>query len=193
MDGTRTRRSTWMVAALVLVIGTLGVGIASGQALGDTYTGCLRPTGKLVKVRVGDDPLAPCIGPAEEVSWGEMGPRGERGSQGETGPRGPAGPTGISGYEIATFVKTQPGTIGFETNTYAAPCPAGKTVLGGGASVLADTEPDGIFDTAWDGYHIVQSYPTADGSGWNATTNVHNPTEDTYQVTVFAICVTVAG
>lgn len=185
----RVRRGVGLVAALVVVIGAFGIGIASGQTTGDTYTGCLRPTGKLVKVRVGDDPLAPCID-AEEVSWGEIGPQGLRGPRGQQGIQGTPG---ISGYEIATFVKTQPGTVGFETVTYAASCPAGKTVLGGGASVLADTEPDGIFDAAWDDYHIVQSYPQGDGTGWKATTNIHNPTEDTYQITVFAICATVAA
>ena len=99
LDGTRTRRSIGMVAALVLAVGALGIGIAQGQTTGDTYTGCLRVSGKLVKVAVGDAPLRPCIGPAVEISWNETGPQGIRGPQGLQGPqghRGEQGPPGVT-------------------------------------------------------------------------------------------------
>jgi collagen triple helix repeat protein len=113
MDGTRTRSSIWMVAVLVLAIGALGIGIASAQTSGDTYAGCLRPSGKLVKVAVGDAPLAPCVGPAVEVSWGEIGPQGPAGDDGEIGPRGIPGPRGQQG---AQGQQGPPGVLGFYTN-----------------------------------------------------------------------------
>jgi hypothetical protein len=86
-----------MVAALALAIGALGVGVASGQSTGDTYTGCLQPSGKLVKVAVGTDPTSPCQGSAVQVSWNQTGEQGAPGPQGPSGPQGPLGPQGDRG------------------------------------------------------------------------------------------------
>jgi hypothetical protein len=103
MDGkTRSRSLIVTVSVLVLAVGALGIGIAQGQTSGDTYTGCLRTSGKVVKVAIGDSPISPCVAPAVEISWNETGPQGARGPQGLQGPqgaRGLEGPTGATGIQ----------------------------------------------------------------------------------------------
>ena len=80
MDGNgRTRRSIGMVLALVLAVGALGIGIASGQTSGNTYTACLKG-GTLSKVAIGTAPANPCQGGATQVSWNETGEQGPPGS-----------------------------------------------------------------------------------------------------------------
>lgn len=202
IGNVRAGRGIVVLASFLIAVASLGIGIAFGQSTGNTYSGCLRPDGKLVKVAIGPEPTSPCAGSAVQISWnesgppGDVGPRGAQGppgAEGERGLRGVQGPPGTSGYEIVTFVQTQPG-FGFESVTYSAPCPSGKTVLGGGASVLADSGTiDGVYDTAWDGYGVAQSYPRGDGTGWTVTTHIDNPLFDPYQITVFAICAIVAS
>ncbi|HET7236882.1 MAG TPA: hypothetical protein VFK59_10680 [Actinomycetota bacterium] len=98
MDGkTRPRSLIVTLSALVLAIGALGIGVASGQATGDTYTGCLQPSGKLVKVAIGTEPTSLCKGSAVQVSWNQTGPQGSQGAQGSPGPQGPAGADGERG------------------------------------------------------------------------------------------------
>jgi hypothetical protein len=85
MDGnSRTRRSIGMVAALILAVGALGIGIASGQTSGNTYTACLKG-GTLTKVAIGTEPASPCVGGATPVSWNEQGRDGQDGEDGQDG------------------------------------------------------------------------------------------------------------
>lgn len=100
-----------MVTALVIAVGALSIGVAQGQVEGQTFTGCLRPNGKLVKVAIGAEPTSPCKGIAVQVSWGEEGPPGQPGSPGAPGPQGPQGPQGDRGPRGARG-PAGPGIIG---------------------------------------------------------------------------------
>jgi hypothetical protein len=71
----RARRGMGLVAALVLAVSALGIGIASGQTSGDTYTACLNG-GNLTKVDIGTEPASPCAGTAVQVSWNQLGQQG---------------------------------------------------------------------------------------------------------------------
>ena len=76
MDGkTRPRSLIVTVFALVLEIGVIGISVASAQATGDTFTGCLKG-GTLTKVAIGSEPVSPCSPSATEVSWNETGTPG---------------------------------------------------------------------------------------------------------------------
>jgi hypothetical protein len=76
MDGkTRSRSLIVTVSALVLAIGAIGIGVASAQATGDTFTGCLKG-GTLTKVAIGSEPLSTCPSSATEISWNEAGTPG---------------------------------------------------------------------------------------------------------------------
>jgi hypothetical protein len=188
MDGNskRVRGSIGLVAALVLAVGAFGIGIASGQTSGDTFTGCLRLTGKLVKVAIGSEPTSPCLGSAVEISWNETGPRGLRGLPGQQGS------PGISGYFIATTSQTHPANVGGIFTSLNANCPGGQRALGGGASALADGQGTGNFTGSTNAYVVTQDYPKADGTGWVATFDIDNSIiEAPFQMTVYAICANV--
>lgn len=144
MDGrSRPRSLIVALSALALVIGALGVGIASGQSTGGTYTGCLQPSGKLVKVAVGTEPSGPCRGSAVEISWNQTGPQGAPGAQGQPGPQGPPGADGERGPR---GVQGSPGVLGFYTRSVdisaslnddeytdgTAVCDTGDVATGGG-------------------------------------------------------------
>lgn len=97
----------------------------------------------------------------EELSWNQEGPRGDQGPQGpsgpkgdkgDPGPKGDQGEPGLSGYEsIHTFFGVSSGDSG----EYLLECPAGKTVLGGGYSVI-----EGVYGVAEAAkITIVKNYP----------------------------------
>ena len=76
MDGkTRPRSLIVTVFALVFALGAIGIGVASAQATGDTFTGCLKG-GTLTKVAIGSEPVSQCSSSATEVSWNETGTPG---------------------------------------------------------------------------------------------------------------------
>jgi hypothetical protein len=181
-----SRRNLGMIgAALVFAVGALGIGIASGQTSDNTYTGCLRPTGILVKVAVGSEPTSPCRGSATEISWNETGPTGSR------GPRGPEGEQGVQG---------DPGVINFYTVTErgcpdAQLCGQGPLPPGSNASPNVECNPgDEVVGGGFDfpisegGAHltVIASRPLAD-IGWNAT--FYNLTQSiTFNWSVHARC-----
>jgi len=124
--------------------------------------------------------------PGPQGPQGDTGPAGPQGPQGDTGPQGVAGPTGpqgepgVSGLELVTASSSNDSTNWKSIN---ATCPAGKKVIGGGASLL--------------GQHLqlvalAFSSPFSDLGGWSAAANEMNPTENNWQVVAKAICANVA-
>jgi hypothetical protein len=107
---------------------------------------------------------------------GDTGPTGATGPQGPQGPAGPKGdPGGVSGYAIVT---SSPVTLAPDTgDTGTATCPTGKVAVGGGVKAA---DPSLIF--------MVESYPSADGSGWSGSADAFDSTT----FTVYAVCVTAA-
>jgi hypothetical protein len=59
---TRTLFLTLLTAISILLI-------TNSSAFSQTFTGCLKPNGKLIRVKVGTEPLKPCKGKWVEVSW----------------------------------------------------------------------------------------------------------------------------
>jgi len=107
---------------------------------------------------------------------GTQGPQGDGGPQGATGPQGPKGdPGGLAGYAIVTSAAV-PLDPGFE-DTGTATCPTGKIAVGGGVKAADATV-----------LLMIESYPNADGSGWNGTAvEVHSASAAT-TFTVYAVC-----
>ena len=113
---------------------------------------------------------------------GATGPRGASGpagAQGPQGPSGPSGPSGISGwqYVVSDGRSLAPGQ--FSTRT--ATCPAGKKVLGGGAS--ATSVPS--FS------RMLVSAPTDPGTAWVAGVENEGPVSIT--MFAWAICANVSS
>jgi hypothetical protein len=108
-----------------------------------------------------------------------LGPKGDTGPTGATGPQGPQGtqgpkgdPGGVNGYVVVSSspMPLDPNTV----DTGTAPCPAGKVAVGGGVKVSDPLE-----------MYMIESYPSADGSGWSGTAAAFTSTT----FTVYAVCV----
>jgi hypothetical protein len=120
------------------------------------------------------------VGPAGAA--GPTGPKGDIGATGAPGPQGPAGqegpkgdPGGVIGYGIvSSVVSLDPG---FE-DTGTAECPTGEVAFGGG--VKAD-DPTVL--------NMIESYPTANGSGWSGTAGEFSGAGASTTFTVYAVCV----
>lgn len=96
--------------------------------------------------------------PGPEGAAGPAGPKGQKGDQGESGPQGPAGPAGGT-VVVGQPVSSEPAAGPAVTVTATASCPAGETVLGGGAEATTN-------DTA-NKVQLISSRPEGD-SGWTA-------------------------
>lgn len=117
---------------------------------------------------------------------GPPGPAGPKGDQGPQGPAGPQGPKGDAGG-IADW-QSVARTVPIPTGAFSSarvPCPAGKTVVGGGGT-LHSTTP-GI------NYYAYESGPyfdTGTGTwGWELKFVDYSTAGYTYNVIVRAICV----
>ncbi len=131
-------------AAAAVILGLVGAS-AVAAADGDTYSGCLNPTGFLVNVAVGEEPFRPCNDDAMLIQFSQTGPQGpqgepgEQGPPGEVGPQGPQGPQGLPGEQgpqgLAGEVGPQglPGEVG----------PQGPQGDPGGMGLQGDVGPQG--------------------------------------------------
>lgn len=104
-----------------------------------------------------------------QLPQGPKGEKGEKGEKGDVGPRGPDGLPGLAAVEVVrVFQAVAPGTFG----GLVAPCPAGKTAIGGGAN------------TAHANASITTSRP--EGAGWGA--RAYNGSGGTITVETYAVC-----
>lgn len=111
---------------------------------------------------------------------GDTGDTGATGPQGSAGPQGPKGdPGGVSGYVViaGSAVSLDPGTF----DDGSAACPAGKVALGGGVKLSSETD-----------LNIIDSYPAADGSGWNGSAFEYEGASSSGTFTVYVVCATAA-
>jgi cysteine-rich repeat protein len=112
---------------------------------------------------------------------GAPGERGPEGAQGPIGPIGPAGPTGpagrdgVSGYQQVVLASRVPANA---ESTVRVPCPAGKSVTGGGARAASGAVA------------LQASYPSDTGT-W--TILVRNPQGAAADVSAYAVCQVAAG
>lgn len=85
---------------------------------------------------VGADGAGGPAGPAGPI--GPRGPSGPPGADGPSGPQGPRGPAGISGFEMVTARTPVSGLNSESPKQATAQCPAGKRVIGTGATLEGD-------------------------------------------------------
>lgn len=186
--------------AVVAVVGMLvGFGRASSPlavAVADAATRC--PDGFTVTVHG----LAAGAQPTSSLSATcvlDLGiPAGTAGATGAAGTPGTAGPPGLSGYTLkSTSVKsgksnTSDRVRGQELLAVAM-CPAGKTVIGGGARSSVKSSKSNSSERL----AITTSEPTADGHGWLvgasnlnlSKSNINRSSDPTTTLTATAICV----
>jgi len=118
---------------------------------------------------------------AGELTTGPAGPAGPAGSAGPTGPAGVAGPQGVPGASGVQIVTVSTVSNSANVKWIQAHCPAGKSVVGGGAKLF----------NAGGFVALDESYP-ASATSWLASGYEINPTFANWSLMVFAICATVA-
>jgi hypothetical protein len=123
-----------------------------------------------------------CKKPERVLQWGGSG-QGSPGPAGPPGPAEPQGPAGLSGYQVVHVDYLLPAGGLLRNST---PCPAGKVVLGGGASVV-DASPNA--------HTILQeSAPETFGSSaqsaWLVAIQNNDPVQHT--IGIFAVCANVS-
>jgi hypothetical protein len=131
---------------------------------------------------------------------GDQGLPGTQGPAGPQGDKGPAGPAGVVGLTVVS-ASTGPADA-INSKSVSILCPAGKSVIGGGAQVVPPTG----------GANLTSSVPvTGDSPGWAAQAAevtavtqpppppppapvaVGEPDTFTWSLTVFAICATIGS
>jgi microcystin-dependent protein len=83
------RSILFLITPVLILLFTYG----SAFAISATYTGCLKPDGKIFRVKVGLLPTKPCKTKWLQITWDQ----GDQGDQGPEGPVGPIGPKGNKG------------------------------------------------------------------------------------------------
>jgi hypothetical protein len=108
---------------------------------------------------------------------GDKGDRGATGTAGQAGPQGLRGPSGTSGWQSVAERRRVPkeGTV----QVWDVACPAGKKVLGGGVTMERKAGTSG--------FRVIQSGPTGQGAGWEATA-VNSGSSADVSAAVWAIC-----
>jgi collagen triple helix repeat protein len=123
-------------------------------------------------------PQGPQGVPGQAGPAGPAGPKGAQGLPGPEGTAGPRGPSGISGWQYVTVGRSvTPNTY----ETWQAPCPFGKRVLGGGV---------GAVGTPID-VRLVETAPAGNGTGWQVSI-LNESTNTTHTFYAWAICANVS-
>lgn len=98
--------------------------------------------------------------------------------QGPQGPAGPQGPPGMSGLQPIFTTGASNSTV---TRTLSAACPAGKTAVGGGGSVVPANQA---------GVAITSSY-LANATTWSVNAREVVATAGSWSINAFVVCATV--
>lgn len=118
-------------------------------------------------------------------------PAGPTGPKGDKGAKGPQGIPGISGLERAATTSV---TDSNSPKLATATCETGKQVLGGGYDISGgkepDTAPNGLANILAD--VMEPSSPAGPTGSFTVEAWEEDATADTWNVTVYAICATVA-
>jgi len=169
-----TRTAALLIALVLVVAGAVGASATDERAGARRLTGCRNTTtGTLDQVTRGLLPLGGACGAGEVmVTWNRTGVQGPQGPRGYTGATGATGPAGVSGYEV---VEGHHPDIDSDYKYLHIGCPAGKVVVGGGGAVTHQAA------------HLVASKPLL-STGWYVY--AADATDDTWQLSGYAICVT---
>ena len=176
------------LALLVLMI-VLAAGAAPiyAQAPADSILhACYVPnTGTVYRIKLEDTRQACASDKHVQFSWNAVGPVGPQGPQGIPGASGTPGtsgaPGGVSGYEIVT---AEFGPMLLREFEGSVSCPAGKRVLGGGATAASSAPPAKWPPT------LSSSTMLPDGTGWSAK-GLWTSSDISWLLHVSAICANV--
>lgn len=174
--------SVCAIGAAVAIAGAAWATIPDGDGLISTcYDAREAKSNNGTALRVIDtESGATCKGANVALSFNQQGPPGP---EGEQGAMGPMGDSGLSGYQIARSDSSLNSDV---AKGASASCPVGTSALGGGASITYD----GFGDRT---VALEDSNPSSGGEAWVAFAREIVPTDQTWKLTVTAICATVAS
>jgi hypothetical protein len=147
------------LAAIVLALAAGGVAYASIPDSSGVINGCYKSVVGQLRV-IDTDAGMKCLAGEKPLDWSRSGP---------TGATGPTGTSGISGYEIVRNFFSAPAPQRCCGVVFAAECPTGKSVLGGGGFAQWSNADGFIFPT-----QLTESLPA--GTKWEI---VETPVDDT--------------
>jgi hypothetical protein len=180
------KRLPLVLSATALAVALLG-STPLGEAARNVIPAFARNAGAVNGIRASRTPRAGYLMPLAAdgrfpqavVPFGPPGPRGDKGERGEPGPAGLAGLRAVS---VTTAADSS------SPKSVTATCPAGKRVLGGGATIIGA----GI-----DGPVVTQSQPVgADATSvdsWAATAVEVGAYASSWRLIAYALCADVAG
>lgn len=133
-----------------LVIGVVAGGVAYATIPGSSgvISGCYKKTGGELRV-IDPSKGQTCTSKELPLPWSQQGPTGPTGTQGATGPTGPTQTLDV--IEVENQINFSAGGL----QQVDATCPAGYTVVGGGAAAnnqnvnLIDSSPSPLADRSW--------------------------------------------
>jgi hypothetical protein len=138
--------------------------------------------GAVTSAKVQNNSLLAADFAPNQLPRGATGPTGPQGPAGPAGQAGAAGPPGLSSVQIVVETSvTDSGNKGALVT-----CPAGKKLIGGGASTLGDAA----------GVYLGESNPDTANNGWHAVGREIATTQQTggdlwtgdWRLVVYAIC-----
>jgi hypothetical protein len=185
LNRIRTFSPATIIAVVALFFSLTGTAVAGALITGanvknGTLSGLDVRNSTLGTLDIRNGSLLPVDFKPGKLPAGPQGPQGPQGEQGAAGQQGPQGPAGLSNVEVVT--KMSPADSGDKNVT--AQCPAGKRVIGGGATAHV------IF-----GYPkeltILASYPS--GTTWKAAAREATAYAGNWILNAYAICANVAS
>jgi hypothetical protein len=175
-----------VLSATALVVAVFGA-TPVGQAARDVIPAFARNAGKVDGIDASRAPRAGyllALGknkkfPASVIGVGPAGPAGPKGDKGDKGDTGAQGPVGVSGRVMVLKSSLSNSS---STRAVLAQCPAGKSVIGGGALVS---------NLATGGPAVAGSRPEGT-DGWYAFAFETGAYAGNWDLSAYAICATVA-
>lgn len=160
-----TRVRVALATAVAAAIGAAGVSYAAIPAADGAISACKDSKGRLkvIDAEAGQT----CNGGQQLLTWNQQGP---------------AGQDGVSGYQVVHSTSSYDSVT---KKSAIATCPSGKKPVGGGVNVGMHAGPSYISPP---GVAVVATQPT--GNGWGAVAKEIVPTDEYWEVTARAICVT---
>lgn len=165
---------------LIVVLAAWSAPLAAQTPADSVLYACYVPTtGTVYRIRLADTRQSCTSDKHTQFSWNFAGPTGPQGPQGISG--APGAPSGVSGYEIVT---AEFGPLLSREFEGTVSCPAGKRVLGGGATAASSVPPAKWPPT------LSSSTMLPDGTGWSAK-GLWTSTDIPWLLHVSAICANV--
>jgi hypothetical protein len=178
----RTGSPATVIAIVALFFSLTGTAVAGALITGanvknGTLTGIDLQNNTVGTVDIKNGSLLPVDFKPGKLPAGPQGPQGE---QGPAGPQGPQGVAGLSNVEIVTKVSG----VDSSDKSITAQCPAGKKLIGGGATAHA------VFGHPKE-LTLLASYPS--GNTWKAVAREASPYAGGWLLNAYAICANVAA